>query len=103
MFIRYIFCSCNLFVNDIAEVQLQVIKTSMKLNDIVQLICSANKIPAEQTIELYSSHGNPLQNNEITSQGMLINYVTASIVHIYIRYTMMVTCYVIQRTKNNQE
>ena len=86
IFIRYIFCSCDLFVNDIAEMQLRDIKTSLKLNEIVQFICSANKIPAEQTIELYSSHGNPLQNNEITSQGVPINYVTVSINHIYIRY-----------------
>ena len=46
------------------------IKPSMKLNEITRMICSENKIPQEETIELYSSDGYPLQNNEITRQGM---------------------------------
>ena len=48
------------------------IKQSKKLNDITRMICSENKIPQEETIELYSSDGYPLQNNydEITGQGI---------------------------------
>lgn len=71
IYIRYILCSQHeLFANNITEMKLEGIKSSMKLNDIVQMICTVNKIPPEETIELYSIHGYPLQNNGITGQGM---------------------------------
>uniref|UniRef100_A0A1X7TLJ7 UBC core domain-containing protein n=1 Tax=Amphimedon queenslandica TaxID=400682 RepID=A0A1X7TLJ7_AMPQE len=71
IYIRYIFCNCDLFANDITEMRLRDIKPSMKLKDITKKIHSENKIPQEETIELYSSHGYPLQNNEITGEGTL--------------------------------
>ncbi|XP_019856431.1 PREDICTED: uncharacterized protein LOC109584966 [Amphimedon queenslandica] len=71
IYIRYIYCNSDLFANDIAEMKLVKIKPSMKLDEITSMICSDNKIPQEETIELYSSHGYPLQNNEITGQGTL--------------------------------
>lgn len=70
IYIRYIYCSHELFANDITEMKLEGIKPSMKLNDIVQMICTENKIPPKETIELYSIHGYPLQNNGITGQGI---------------------------------
>lgn len=71
IYIRYILCSHEqLFANNITEMKLEGIKSSMKLNDIVQMICTVNEIPPEETIELYSIHGYPLQNNGITGQGM---------------------------------
>ena len=70
IYIRYIFFSHELFANDITEMKLEGIKPSMKLYDIVQMICIENKIPPEETIELYSIHGYPLQNKGITGQGM---------------------------------
>lgn len=51
--------------------ELVKITPATKLHDITRMICSENNIPQEETIELYSSHGHPLQNNEITEQGML--------------------------------
>ena len=70
IYIRYILCSHELFANNLTEMKLEGIKLSMKLNDIVQMICTVNEIPPEETIELYSIHGYPLQNNEITGQGI---------------------------------
>ena len=74
IYIRYIFCNSDLFANDIAEMKLVKIKPSMKLNEITRMICSENKIPQEETVELYSSYGYPLQNNEITGQGILYSF-----------------------------
>lgn len=70
IFIRYIFCGRDLFANDIAETQIAGLQKSMKLNEIAKMICTDNKIPPKETIELYSSHGYPLQNNELTGEGI---------------------------------
>ncbi|XP_019856429.1 PREDICTED: uncharacterized protein LOC109584963 isoform X1 [Amphimedon queenslandica] len=74
IYIRYIFCNSDLFANDIAEMNLVKIKPLMKLDEITSMICSENKIPQEEVIELYSSHGYPLQNNEITGQSIIISW-----------------------------
>uniref|UniRef100_A0A1X7SZ41 Uncharacterized protein n=1 Tax=Amphimedon queenslandica TaxID=400682 RepID=A0A1X7SZ41_AMPQE len=70
LFIRYIFCDFDLFANDKAESKLVNITPSMSLNDITRMICSENKIPQEETIELYSSEGYPLQNETPTVLGL---------------------------------
>ncbi|XP_011404196.2 PREDICTED: uncharacterized protein LOC105312898 [Amphimedon queenslandica] len=51
--------------------ELVKITPATKLHHITRMICSENNIPQDETIELYSSHGHPLQNNEITEQGTL--------------------------------
>ena len=73
IYIRYIFCSFNFFANDVGQMKLYI-KPSVNLNEVTRMICSENKIPQEETIELYSSHGYPLQNNGITGQGNLFNF-----------------------------
>lgn len=70
IYIRYILCGSDFFVADANEQLVKDISPSqLKLSDAVQLICSHNNIPPEETIELYSSHGYPLQNNTITGKG----------------------------------
>ena len=67
---RYILCSGNLFSDDIMQTDIKDIDpTTMTLLDINKHILEDAKIPPEQTIELYSSEGYPLQNNEITNKG----------------------------------
>lgn len=40
----------------------------MKLIDVVNMICNMNNLPSEQTIELYSSQGYPLQSSTIVAE-----------------------------------
>ena len=67
---RYVLCSSNLFSDDIMQTDIKDIDpTTMTLLDINKRILEDAKIPPEQTIELYSSEGYPLHNNEITNKG----------------------------------
>ena len=69
VYIRYILCDSDYFAADHSEQHLKNINlTKMKLNDVVNMICSKNNLPSEQTIELYSSQGYPLQSSTIVAE-----------------------------------
>ena len=75
IYVRYVLCSGNLFSDDIMQTDIKDIDpTTMTLLDINKHILEDAKIPPEQTIELYSSEGYPLQNNEITNKGNTNEY-----------------------------
>ena len=71
--VHYVLCSGNIFSDDIEQTVIENIDpTSATLFDIIEYISNHAKISQEQAIELYSSEGYPLQNNEITSKGMWV-------------------------------
>ena len=70
IYVRYVLCSGDLFSDDIMQTEIKDIDpTTMTLLHINKRILEDAKIPPEQTIELYSSEGYPLHNNEITNKG----------------------------------
>ena len=67
---RYVLCDKTLFSGDIMQTSMKDIDpATMTLLDITNCILEDAKIPPEQAIELYSSEGYPLHNNEITNKG----------------------------------
>ena len=76
IYVRYILCqSDTAFVADIEQTDIKDIDPSKTtLAELVSRIRDDNKIPDEQAIEMYSSEGYPLQNNEITNKGQYIQF-----------------------------
>ena len=71
--VHYILCSDNLFSENMVLTDIKDIDpTTFTLFDIIKCISEDAKLPPEQAIELYSSEGYPLQNNEITNKGMQV-------------------------------
>ena len=69
--VHYALCSGKLFSSNLEQTVIKDIDPiTATLFDIIKYISDHAKIPQEQAIELYSSEGYPLQNNEITSKGM---------------------------------
>ena len=70
IYVRYVLCDKTLFSGDIMQTSINDIDpATVTLLDITNRISEDAKIPPEQTIELYSSEGYPLHNNEITNKG----------------------------------
>lgn len=89
--VYYVLCSGNLFSSNLEQTVIKDIDPiTATLFDIIKYISDHSKIPQEQAIELYSSEGYPLQNNEITSKGMrvcdykLICHAIPIFIYIYI-------------------
>ena len=71
IYLRYVFCASNLFSNDIMQTVMKDIDpTTVTLLDITNRILKDDKICPDHTIEMYSSEGYPLHNNEITNKGI---------------------------------
>lgn len=71
VYIRYIFCGKGLFSTDISDIAIEDIDQSTPLVKIVDTIHQNCSLTDQQVIELYSSEGYPLHNNnEITSKGI---------------------------------
>lgn len=85
IYIRYILCDSDYFAADHSEQHLKDINpTKMKLNDVLNMICNKNNLPSDQTIELYSSQGYPLQSSTIVAEkGEFNNYMY---LYIYLDY-----------------
>ena len=70
IYVRYVLCDKTLFSGDIIQTSINDIDpATVTLLDITNRISEDAKIPSEQAIELYSSEGYPLHNNEITNKG----------------------------------
>lgn len=71
IYLRYILCSKDkeLFSADIEESIIEDINYDTPLKDIVSIVCKGANLTADEVIELYSSEGYPLHNNELTNTG----------------------------------
>ena len=71
IYLRYILCSKDkeLFSADIEESIIEDINYDTPLKEIVSIVCKGANLTADEVIELYSSEGYPLHNDELTNTG----------------------------------